>query len=277
MTLVTIIIIIIYICRKIINMRIAVLYICTGNYNQFFADFYKSAKKYFLNGIADIEYFVFTDKEQLCSNSDTHIIKKEYKGFPLDSLLRFDDFLSIKEQLIGFDYTFFFNANMKFVAPIRLEFIPIKEKLSAVIHPGYLNKPAFLYPYERNKKSTAYIKPYEKDYHYFMGCLNGGKTEDYIKLVEACRENIHIDMGNDIMARFHDESHLNKYLRGKICLMYPPSYAYPEGKRIPFDKKIIIIDKVKIDKCFNKGRSKSIIRIIKKTISYLYKSISWYL
>ena len=131
MTLVTIIIIIIYICRKIINMRIAVLYICTGRYNQFFADFYKSAKKYFLKEIADIEYFVFTDKEQLCSNSDTHIIKKEHKGFPLDSLLRFDDFLSIKEQLLRFDYTFFFNANMKIIAPIGLAYLCYHHSKSA--------------------------------------------------------------------------------------------------------------------------------------------------
>ncbi|WP_238312142.1 hypothetical protein [Segatella paludivivens] len=94
-------------------MRIAVLYICTGRYNQFFADFYKSAKKYFLNEIANIEYFVFTDDEQLCSDTDIHIIKKECNGFPLDSLMRFDDFLSIKSQLLCFDYTFFFNANMK--------------------------------------------------------------------------------------------------------------------------------------------------------------------
>ena len=277
MTLVTIIIIIIYICKKIIKMRIAVLYICTGRYNQFFNDFYKSAKKYFLNEIADIEYFVFTDNEHLCSNPDIHIIKKECNGFPLDSLMRFDDFLSIKDQLHCFDYTFFFNANMKFVAPIGLEFIPVKEKLAAVIHPGYYNKPACLYPYERNKKSSAYIKPHEKGYHYFMGSLNGGKTEEYLKLIETCSKNIHKDMENGIITKFHDESHLNKYLRNRSCLKYSPSYAYPEGKHIPFEKKIIITDKVKIDKYFEKGRSKTIIAIIRKAIVIIKESINWYL
>lgn len=277
MTLVTIIIIIIYICKKIINMRIAVLYICTGRYNQFFDDFYKSAKKYFLNEIADKEYFVFTDNEQLYSNPDTHIIKKECKGFPLDSLMRFDDFLSIKNQLLCFDYVFFFNANMKFAAPIGLEFIPKEEKLSAVIHPGYYDKLAFLYPYERNKKSTAYVNPYESDYHYFMGSLNGGKTEDYIKLIETCNNNIHKDMENGIIAKFHDESHLNKYLRNKPCLMYSPSYAYPEGKHISFEKKIIITDKVKIDIYFNKGRSRTIAGKIRKAILIIKECINWYI
>jgi hypothetical protein len=257
-------------------MKIAILYICTGRYNQFFADFYKSAKKYFLKDIAHIEYFVFTDKEQLCSNPDVHIIRKEYKGFPLDSLMRFDDFLSIKKQLLHFDYTFFFNANMKFVAPIGLDFLPATESLSAVMHPGYYNKPTFLYPYERNKKSTAYISPFEKDYHYFMGCLNGGKTKDYIELAETCSKNIHNDIRNGIMARFHDESHLNKYLRMRRCLIYSPSYSYPEGKHIPFDKKIIITDKTKIGKYFDKGRKKSLVGKIEKAIDIIYKSISWY-
>ena len=105
-------------------MKIAVLYICTGKYNKFFADFYKSAKKYFLKDIAHIEYYVFTDDEQLCSNPDVHITRKECKGFPLDSLMRFDDFLSIKEQLLRFDYTFFFNANMKIKSPIGIDFLP---------------------------------------------------------------------------------------------------------------------------------------------------------
>ena len=259
-------------------MKIAVLYICTGKYNRFFADFYKSAKKYFLKDMAHIEYFVFTDDEQLCSNPDVHITRKECKGFPLDSLMRFDDFLSIKEQLLRFDYTFFFNANMKIIAPIGLDFLPLTEGLSAVIHPGYYNKPAFLYPYERNKKSTAYIKPFEKSYHYFMGSLNGGKVKDFMKLSEVCSKNIHEDLKNGIIAIYHDESYLNKYLRNNKCLMYPPSYAYQEGINIPYSKKIILIDKVRINKCFNKEKYSSfLLKVIMKGSSIIYKSIIWYL
>lgn len=104
---------------------------------------------------------------------------------------------------------------MKIIKLNRLDFLPLTEGLSAVIHSvGYYNKPALLYPYERNKKSTAYIKNlFEKNYHYFMGSLNGGKVKDFMKLSEVCSKNIHEDLKNGIIAIYHDESYLNKYLK----------------------------------------------------------------
>ena len=45
-------------------MKVAILYICTGRYAQFFDGFYKSAEQYLLKGI-EKRYFVFTDQEQL--------------------------------------------------------------------------------------------------------------------------------------------------------------------------------------------------------------------
>lgn len=118
-------------------MKIAILYICTGKYNQFFDGFYTSSEKYFLKGIAEIEYFVFTDNMNLSQYQNVHLFKRECKGFPLDSLFRFDMFLSVREKLKCFDYVFFFNANMLFVAPIGIEILPQREKLVAVLHPGY--------------------------------------------------------------------------------------------------------------------------------------------
>ena len=63
-----------------IQLRVAVLYICTGKYNRFFADFYNSAKKYFLHDVAKVEYFVFTDNSQLIEADDVHIIHKESRN-----------------------------------------------------------------------------------------------------------------------------------------------------------------------------------------------------
>lgn len=257
-------------------MKIAILYICTGKYNQFFDGFYASSEKYFLKGIAKIEYFVFTDDMNLSNSQNVHLFKRECKGFPLDSLFRFDMFLSIKENLKDFDYVFFFNANMLFVAPVGIEFIPQKEKLMAVLHPGYYNKPVFLYPYERNKKSTAYIPPFKNNYHYYMGSLNGGGIKEYMKLIEECSKNIHIDYEANYIAMVHDESHLNKYLSEHNCLKLSPAFAYPEGKKLPFIPKIIIRDKVKFDPYFDKGRNHSLFGKIKKGWLMLVRAIQWY-
>ncbi len=257
-------------------MRVAILYICTGKYNQFFDGFYNSCQKYLLKGIAEIEYFVFTDNMNLSTAKDVHLFYRECQGFPLDSLFRFDMFLSIKDMLEKFDYCYFFNANMELKAPVNEEFLPDDSGLVAVIHPGFYNKPSFLLPYERNKNSEAYIPPHNGPYRYYMGSLNGGRTKEYLQLIEICSRNTHSDYDKGIIAMVHDESHLNKYLSENKVKGLSPAFAYPENWRLPFSPLILIRDKVRIDPYFNKGRDHSIWGKIKKRVKYLNRVIKWY-
>lgn len=258
-------------------MKIAILYICTGKYNQFFKGFYESAERYFLPNQAEKEYFVFTDDLDLIRADNVHLNYKKCEGFPKDSLFRFDLFLSVKEELEKFDFCFFFNANMLFVDKVGEEILPEKNGLMAVTHPGYYNRPAFLYPFERRLKSTAYIPPFKDEYRYYMGSLNGGKTVDYLKLVKSCSDNIHKDLDNGIIAIFHDESHLNKYMFEHACSTVSPAYAFPEGANIPFAPKIIIRDKTRIDSYFNKGRNRTIYGRTKQAFYIALRGICWYL
>ena len=225
-----------------------------------------------------MEYFVFTDDQNIVETEDVHIIHKESRGFPYDTLFRFDMFLSIEKELEAFDYAFFFNSNMVFVDHIGLDLIPKEEGLAAVIHPGYYNKPAFRIPYERRKKSTAYIPPYQGNYHYYMGSLNGGKVASYMALARTCAENIHKDFDKGIIAIFHDESHMNWYIHHHKCKGLHPSYAYPENSKLPFKPKIIIKEKSKYDKYFDisKGRSYTFTGLLKKSCHVLWHSIRWY-
>ena len=64
-------------------MKVAILYICTGKYNQFFKGFFESCEKYLLKDIAQLEYYVFTDDMSLSDEANVHLIKKECAGFPL--------------------------------------------------------------------------------------------------------------------------------------------------------------------------------------------------
>jgi hypothetical protein len=255
-------------------MRVAVLYICTGAYGQFFSGFYESARKYFLCDIAEVRYFVFTDNMKLTDAEDVELIHHKCNGFPMDSLMRFDMFLSVAEKLKDFDYTFFFNANMLFVSPVGEDILP--DSLTAVIHPGLYNKPVWRYPYERDKRSTAYIPPHDKDYCYYMGSVNGGRTADYLELASVCSKNIHKDLEQGLIAVYHDESHLNHYLHYHPCTALSPSYAYIEGRKMPFPQKIIIRDKVKVDPCFDKEPDHSLWALFKKGVRILWRGINWY-
>lgn len=163
-------------------MTIAILYICTGKYNQFFSGFYKSAEKYLLVD-AEKHYFVWTDDDQLAvGHPDVHIYHKECAGFPADSLFRFEMFMQAEEQLKKYDYIYFINANALFLKPVGEEILPDETGLAMGIWRGTREKQhPMLYPYERNKMSLAYVAPYQPPYVYFMGGLNGGTPEAYLQ------------------------------------------------------------------------------------------------
>jgi len=258
-------------------MKIAILYICTGRYNLFFPSFYQSSEKYFLP-LHSKHYFVFTDDRHISDTDKISVTYKECKGFPLDSLFRFNMFLQIKEALQKYDYIFFFNANMKFVEYVNDEILPSEtdEGLCALLHPGYYRKCKWAYPYERNKKSTAFIKfDYNKNYKYYMGALFGGRTNEFLQLSSICNQNIIEDYNKKIIAIFHDESHLNAYLNSKHCKNLSPEFGFPEGWELPFKPKIMIVNKVRYDKYFDKIKNHSLIHKLYTFSLKSFKAIIW--
>lgn len=260
-------------------MKIAILYIATGKYIIFWKEFYVSCEKRLLPGIQK-EYFVFTDTPEydFSQNDNVHTIQHQKLGWPYDTLMRFQTFLKAKEQLLQCDYIYFFNANMLITETITPdEFLPDAihdEGLVATLHPGFFDKPRNKFTYEdAQKDSTAYITAAQGKY-YFMGGLNGGTTKAYLQLIETLNKNINIDLSKGIIARWHDESHLNKYLINKTPKILSPAYGYPEGRRLPFTPKIIIRDKNKYgghDFLRGEKNNKSIFESLKSVIKKLLK------
>ncbi len=226
---------------------IGILYICTGKYDIFWKKFFLSAEKYLFPG-SEKKYFVFTDATQLYAEGN-HKVQKVYQknlGWPNNTLFRFKIFLGVEEELQKCDYLFFFNANIIFVDKIGNDILPgeANDGLLAVKHPGFWDKQIKDYVYDRNPLSTAYISN-DKGSHYFMGGFNGGETEAYLQLVKALNYNIHKDLDNDVIALWHDESHLNNYLLTKNPKILSPAYGYAEGYDLPFKAKLIILNKDK--------------------------------
>lgn len=226
--------------------RVAILYICTGKYTVFWEDFYRSFEKKFLNN-SETEYFVFTDTDQLFdeeNNRRIHRIYQENLGWPGNTLFRFRMFIGIREQLADFDYLFFINANTVCREVItEEEFLPVKQDLLVVQHPGYYRCRAWRLPYERREISSACIPRGQGEY-YVYGAINGGKAEAFLRMAEKLNQDIENDYEKGIIAKWHDESHLNHYIwnYGDYKLL-TPAYAYPENYKLPFDRKIAILDK----------------------------------
>ena len=70
--------------------KVGILYICTGKYDVFWEEFYKSCEKYFLPN-SEKYYFVFTDSNHLYDEENNKNIKKYYQenlGWPDNTLKR---------------------------------------------------------------------------------------------------------------------------------------------------------------------------------------------
>lgn len=260
-------------------MKIAILYICTGKYNQFFSGFYKSCEKNFLFS-AHKQYFVWTDDEHLADGLDNVTIQyKECAGFPADSLFRFEMFVQEKEVLKSYDYIYFFNANAEIRHPISEEILPDESGLAMGIWTGKRERqhPMF-FPYERNRRSLAYVAPYGENYSYFMGGLNGGTSEAYLQMIHTLSKNIREDYNRGIIARVHDESHINAYLRTHKCKKLGREFCLPEEWIREGEKpKNVFRNKVVIDSYFNKGRKFNLCERVKKGFGISWDIVRWYL
>ena len=227
---------------------VAILYIATGRYTVFWKYFYESAEKYLLNNCLK-HYFVFTDNsEDIAGKSRGNVtcIQQNKLGWPFDTLMRFDIFLSIKDQLEAFDYIFFFNGNSEIVSEITSDdLLPLTEDQKLVFahqpHMFHLSKRKFTY--DRNPESSAYI-PNGQGQYYFMGGINGGDTSAYLEMCEKLNQNIKSDLEKDVIALWHDESHLNKYaLNRDDVKILPPLFSRGEYEYWKKTSKVVFLDK----------------------------------
>ena len=63
-------------------------------------------------------------------------------------------------------------------------------------------------------------------------------------MASVLAERILEDKKKGIIAVWHDESHMNRYLiDNEPAIILNPSYCYPESWEIPFDKKLLALDK----------------------------------
>ncbi len=212
----------------------------------FWEDFYKSFEEKFLPN-TEKRYFVFTDSYEITSSEEKRIkvTRIENQPWPLITLLRFETFLRIEEELMKCDYLMFSNANI--VCDLEIseeEFLPRNnEKIFVTTHPGYYGKKIIDFPYDRNKKSLAYV-PWNCGEIYVIGAMFGGTSDGFINLCKKLKSNIEEDLKNNIIATWHDESHLNRYIIGRDDVrILSPEYCYPYGMKVKYKKKISAVSK----------------------------------
>jgi hypothetical protein len=211
---------------------------------------YNSCEKYLLPNI-EKQYYVFTDGELCDTPSNVSVYNQKHLSWPYITLLRFETILKIREDLSHSDWILFLDADMLVVDEVKEEDIFTDKKYIGVHHPcHYLRMPPhdkFPGAFETNSKSLACITDFDDTSIYFQGCLWGGKVPYVIEMIEELKSRVEIDLSNDIIAVWHDESQMNKFFSERLRDVHilNPSFAYPEdySKYCNFEKKIVHISK----------------------------------
>jgi len=214
-------------------MKIAVIFIGTGQYLNFLPSWYESCEK---NLVPNVEkkYFVFTDGEMDDAPNNVCTFQQEHLPWPYITLLRFDTILKAKKQLLDFDYILFLDADTLVVDEVREEEIFSDKKYIGVHHPCHFMQmpPHNQFPgaFETNKVSLAAITDSDDTSVYFQGCVWGGKVPYIIEMIEELQIRTKIDLDNNVIAQWHDESQMNKFFseRREDVHVLGPEYAYPE-------------------------------------------------
>lgn len=216
-------------------MKVGIVIIATGKYDRFIAPLLNSLAT-FLPQYSKVVY-LFNDKEEgvgWYNDIVINRIKVEHQPFPYPTLMRYKWIASIG-TIVNTDYLFYSDVDMRMVNVGE----EVLQSLVAVLHPGFYQGGG---SWETNHNSLAYIEP-EKRKKYYAGGFQGGWSGNYLRAAKYMSNNIQQDLDKGVVAVWHDESHWNKYLTENTFTELTPSHCYPEGAALPFEQKIIALNK----------------------------------
>jgi histo-blood group ABO system transferase len=201
-------------------MQTALVVIATGEiYRKYAKKLITSAKQFFIPH----DVVLFTDD---LNDFDTPIIKIEryHWGYPRATLTRYHAICGAVDILSKYDYIFYSDADMLFVAPVTEDEI-FSDGITATEHPGYVGLQG---EPDSNPRSTAYLPEVRT---YFCGGFNGGTSNAFLKMAEEIKIAVDVNDARGVLAKWQDESHLNKYLYDHPpARILSPSFCFPQGE-----------------------------------------------
>jgi hypothetical protein len=222
--------------------------ISTNNYKHFNWYFIKSFSDLFLPNSRK-DFFIFTDDINHESYHEvnpcfTKTFEIKHEPWPFITLKRYEYITNMFDLIRDDDLCIFADIDLEVIK--KIDNINTNNFLG-VVHPGNYINPNMIESLENNNNSAAFVDKnlLPLNYKYIQGCLWGGIGENFINMVTKLKENTEKDLNNKIIAKWHDESHLNKFCIDNFnnFSFLSSSCAYPENWNLPIEKIIIHKDK----------------------------------
>ncbi|XP_065421601.1 histo-blood group ABO system transferase 2-like isoform X28 [Chrysemys picta bellii] len=202
-------------------------------YVRFIEGFLGSANKFFLSGHR-VNFYLFTDHPEKVPSMKL-APEKSLFIIPVQNYSRWQDISMNRMDIISnrirthwhyeVDYLYSMDIDVQMFEHIGVEII---DTLVGTISSWQYTKPRDSNSYERRPESRAAIPSGEGDF-YYAASFYGGSVSEVYKLTTACFKGVTEDRANGIEAKWHEESHLNKYLLyHKPTRLLSPEYYWDE-------------------------------------------------
>lgn len=221
------------------NKKVYVVFIGTQRYAGFFKSWYEGVQKHLFTDCEKtiLAFSDLVDSYAEFDKPDVIKFKSPHLPWPFVTLSRFD-FIKKALEKIGDSndatHLLFLDADLIPVADRTFEdiFGDGSKKFVSVQHPGQAENPAWN-SFVTTGDSSSKIDIDTTGMFYRQGCLWGGEMEAVKKMLEECVKNIETDKKNNVMAPWHDESHMNFWFANNDSQVrtLDATHAWPEDPR----------------------------------------------
>jgi hypothetical protein len=211
------------------NERLVVLVvsIATNRYVEFIAPLHASVRQHWHPSGVDVRFLVLTNQpEAIPAQPDVLVRPVVHKPWPAMTLERYRLLREQRDLLAAATWIVYLDADLRMVQDPGEAFLC---RSFAVLHPGYaMASPGTDLPFERRPESTACVAAADAA-PYVCGGVQGGAAEDFLAMCEELACATDADSAKGITARWHDESHHNRYRRDHPPeRVLPPTFAFPD-------------------------------------------------
>ena len=236
---------------------LAVLTVATRHYYEYWEKMVMSAEENMCKDIK-INFHVFTDRYSSADNfkpksSSVNVIPHEIAnlGWPEATIKRYQIISNFREEFTE-DYLLHLDADMLFKTSLSALYDELQQdnEIRLVVHPGYYRpkrlirikfyfqnlryliidlklklKIGGIGAWETNKKSKAYVSR-KKRKRYFCGATWFGPRLKVLDFCDNLARNVESDASFGIIAKWHDESHLNQWAAENDFKVLSPRFCF---------------------------------------------------
>jgi hypothetical protein len=219
-----------------------VLLIATNRYTDYATTLIESIhEKLFTASTGQV--LLFTDNPSIFEDSSSDrvsVIPVEIPsyGWPDATLLRYRIFAENWAAVTG-DYVMYLDVDTIVASKVQLRDVfdsANKLDLAFVRHPGYFKTGPIRWirarswqgTWETRRRSTAFVPSWRRK-TYVAGGVWIGTKEAIFQMVSQLQKNVDADLAQNIVAQWHDESHLNSWAARHEAKLLDPSWAHAPG------------------------------------------------